>query len=119
MLPVLGLLLWDILQGLRRGDAGLDLWRRCRWPGLAAGQELAGPVIALMVAGGAFLEDFARARARREMTALLARQPRHAARHGAAGLEEVPIEAIRPGDRILVRQGEVVPADGTLDRPWR
>ncbi|RYJ03178.1 MAG: cadmium-translocating P-type ATPase, partial [Acetobacteraceae bacterium] len=76
--------------------------------------NLAAAVIALMVAGGAFLEDFARARATREMTALLARQPRHAARHGASGLEEVPIDAIRPGDRILVRQGEVVPVDGCL-----
>ncbi|WP_290315002.1 heavy metal translocating P-type ATPase [Paeniroseomonas aquatica] len=116
MLPVLGLLLWDILQKLRRGDAGLDLLAALSMAGaLLLGEELAGAVIALMVAGGAFLEDFARARARREMTALLARQPRHAARHGAAGLEEVPIEAIRPGDRILVRQGEVVPADGTLE----
>lgn len=115
MLPVLGILLWDILRGLRRGDAGLDLLAALSMLGaLLLDEYLAGSVIALMVAGGAFLEDFARARAKREMTALLARQPRHAARHGAVGLEEVPIEILRPGDRILVRQGEVVPVDGIL-----
>ena len=114
-LPALGVLLWDIVQGLRRGDAGLDLLAALSMLGaLLLDEYLAGAVIALMVAGGAFLEDFARARAKREMTALLARQPRHAARHGTMGLEEVPIEVLRPGDRILVRQGEVVPVDGTL-----
>jgi cation transport ATPase len=115
-LPVLGILLWDILRGLRRGDAGLDLLAAISMLGaLLLDEHLAAAVIALMVASGAFLEDFARARAKREMKALLARQPRHAARHGAAGLEEVPIEAIHLGDRILVRQGEVVPVDGKLD----
>ena len=114
-LPVLGLLLWDILQGLRRGDAGLDLLAALSMLGaLLLDEALAASIIALMVAGGAFLEDFARARAKREMTALLARQPRHAARHGMAGLETVAIEVLRPGDRILVRQGEVVPVDGSL-----
>ncbi|MBK1660384.1 heavy metal translocating P-type ATPase [Paracraurococcus ruber] len=113
-LPVLAVLLRDILRGLLAGQAGLDLLAALSMAGaLALGEPLAGAVVALMFAGGGFLEDHARARARAEMTALLARQPRRAARHGAAGLEEVAIEAIRPGDRLLVRQGEVVPVDGT------
>ncbi|MDO9712059.1 heavy metal translocating P-type ATPase [Paracraurococcus lichenis] len=112
-LPVLLVLLRDIAQGLLRGNAGLDLLAALSMAGaLAMGEELAGAVVALMFAGGRFLEDHARERARREMTALLARQPRHAARHGPEGIEEVPVAALRPGDRVLVRQGEVVPVDG-------
>jgi heavy metal translocating P-type ATPase len=112
-LPVLAVLLRDIVQGLLHGDAGLDLLAALSMANaLALGEELAGAVVALMFAGGSFLEEFARERARREMTALLARQPRQATRHGPAGLEEVPIAALQPGDRVLVRQGEVVPVDG-------
>jgi heavy metal translocating P-type ATPase len=112
-LPVLAVLLRDIVQGLLRRNAGLDLLAALSMAGaVLLGEELAGAVVALMFAGGSFLEEFARERARREMTALLARQPRHATRHGGQGLEEVPVEALRPGDRVLVRQGEVVPVDG-------
>ncbi|TCZ66827.1 heavy metal translocating P-type ATPase [Roseicella aquatilis] len=112
-LPVLAVLLRDIAHGLRGGNVGLDILAALSMAGaLALGETLAGAVVALMFAGGSFLEAYARQRARREMTALLSRQPRRAARHGATGLEEVPIEALRPGDRVLVRQGEVVPVDG-------
>ena len=81
---------------------------------LFIGEYLAGNVVALMLTGGEMLEDYARARARREMTALLARAPRHAQRYEAGGLKEVAIEAIRPGDLILVRPGETVPVDGLV-----
>ncbi|WP_206664401.1 heavy metal translocating P-type ATPase [Dankookia rubra] len=112
-LPVLAVLLRDIVQGLLRGEAGLDLLAALSMAGaLALGEELAAAVVALMFAGGSFLEDHARNRARREMAALLARQPRRATRHGPAGLQNVPLAALRPGDRVLVRQGEVVPVDG-------
>ena len=80
--------------------------------GTALGEELAAAVVALMFAGGSFLEDFAQERARREMTALLARQPRRAARHGPAGPGGCAGRGAPPGDRVLVRQGEVVPVDG-------
>jgi heavy metal translocating P-type ATPase len=48
------------------------------------------------------------------MTALLARVPTTAMRYAAGGIEEVAIGMIAPGDRILVRHGEVVPVDGTV-----
>jgi len=40
--------------------------------------------------------------------------PRTAVRHRDGALEEVPLQAIAPGDRLLVRQGDVVPVDGTV-----
>jgi P-type E1-E2 ATPase len=48
------------------------------------------------------------------MTAILARVPRTAVRHRNGVLEEVGLDAIVPGDRLLIRQGDVVPVDGTV-----
>jgi P-type E1-E2 ATPase len=81
---------------------------------LLFGETLAGAVVAVMYSGGTFLESFAEGRARREMRDLLARVPRTATRHWNGGLEEVPLDDIMPGDRLLIRQGDVVPVDGTV-----
>ena len=67
-----------------------------------------------MYAGGQYLESFAEQHARRQMTALLARVPRTAMRYRPGGLEEVGLDALAPGDRLLIRQGDVVPVDGTI-----
>jgi P-type E1-E2 ATPase len=78
--------------------------------------NIAAAVVALMYAGGQYLEAFAEKRARREMTALLARAPRSAMRYQDGELAEAPLDAILPGDRLLIRRGDVVPADGVVDR---
>jgi heavy metal translocating P-type ATPase len=81
---------------------------------LALDEELAGAVIGLMFSGGAALETAASRRARRELTRLVERAPRVAHRHVDSSLEEVPVEAVAPGDVVLVRTGEVIPVDGTV-----
>ncbi|MSP32392.1 MAG: heavy metal translocating P-type ATPase, partial [Pseudolabrys sp.] len=81
---------------------------------LAVGEHLAAAIVALMYAGGQYLEAFAERHARREMTALLSRVPRIAIRHRDGRLEEVELDLILPGDRVLIRQGDVVPVDGTV-----
>jgi len=114
-LPVLAGLAAEIVTSLARGQVGLDLVAALSMASaLAFGEPLAANVVALMYAGGQLLESFAEGRARREMTALLGRVPRTAMRHADGRLEEVPIEALRPGDSILVRSGETVAVDGTL-----
>lgn len=114
-LPVLVALLVEIARRLRRGDFGLDIVAALSMTAaLAVGQELAAAVVALMYAGGQYLEEFAEGHARREMTALLTRAPRTAMRHRDRKLEEIDVDLIVPGDRLLIRQGEIVPADGTL-----
>ena len=112
---VLTILLADMATRLRRGDFGLDLIAALAMGGaLALGEHLAGAIIALMFTGGEALEAFAQGRARREMTALLNRLPRHAARYRDGRLEEVALDALSPGDRLLIRRGEVVPVDGQV-----
>jgi heavy metal translocating P-type ATPase len=112
---VLTALLVEIVTSLRRGEVGLDIVAALSMAGaLAFGEHLAAVVVALMYAGGQYLESFAERRAGREMTALLERVPRSAIRHRGAGLEEIPLAAVEPGDRLLIRRGEVVPVDGVV-----
>ena len=84
---------------------------------LALGQNLAGIVIAIMYAGGNVLEDFAVARAERDLRSLIDRAPRIAHRRIGSRIEDVPIEQVAIGDEILVRGGEVIPVDGTVQSP--
>jgi heavy metal translocating P-type ATPase len=114
-LPVLMALFVQIVTSLRRGDVGLDVVAALSMSAaLAFGEPLAGNVVALMYAGGQLLESFAQGRARREMTALLGRVARTAMRFRGSMLEETPISSIVPGDRLLIREGEVLPVDGRV-----
>ncbi|WP_296573045.1 heavy metal translocating P-type ATPase [Phreatobacter sp.] len=114
-LIVLIALTLEIVTSLRRGEVGLDIVAFLSMSAaLAVGETLAAVVVALMYAGGQNLEAFAERRARREMAALLGRAPRTAMRYGDAGLTEIALDAVAVGDRLLVRQGDVVPVDGTV-----
>lgn len=113
--PVLIALLIEIVTSLRHGDVGLDIVAALSMTAaLAFGETLAASIVALMYAGGQYLESFAEKAARREMTALLSRVPRTAVRHRDGQLEEVALDLILPGDRLLIRRGDVVPVDGTV-----
>ena len=113
--PVLAALLAEIVTSLAHGEVGLDIVAGLSMTAaLAFGETLAAAIVALMYAGGQLLEAYAERKARREMTALLSRVPRSALRHLDGRLEEVPLERVQPGDRLLVRQGDVVPVDGTV-----
>lgn len=115
VVPVLASLVIEILRSLSRGEVGLDIVAALSMTAaLVFGENLAAAVVAVMYSGGTFLESFAEGRARREMHALLSRVPRTATRHRDDGLEDIPIDEILPGDRLLIRQGDVVPVDGTL-----
>lgn len=117
--PVLAALLVQILVSLFRGDVGLDIVAALSMTSaLAFGEPLAANVVALMYSGGQLLESFAAGRARREMAALLGRVARTALRHEGDQLREVPIEEISPGDRLMIRQGEVLPVDGQVASPF-
>jgi heavy metal translocating P-type ATPase len=49
------------------------------------------------------------------MTALLSRVPRKAMRYQDGKLEEIGLSAVAPGDRLLIRRGDIVPVDGTVE----
>jgi heavy metal translocating P-type ATPase len=113
--PVLLVLIVQIVTSLRRGDVGLDIVAALSMTAaLMFGEYLAAAVVALMYAGGQYLESFAEGRAQREMTALLSRTPRTCVRHRNNELEEVDLDLVEPGDRLLIRRGDIVPVDGVV-----
>ncbi|MFI5261304.1 MAG: heavy metal translocating P-type ATPase [Candidatus Limnocylindrales bacterium] len=108
-------LLVAIVDDLRRGKTGVDVVAFLAMAGsVALGQLLAGAVIAVMYATGGALERYAQGRAERELSALLARSPGVAHRREADGLADRPVEAVRQGDLLLVKPGDVVPVDGVI-----
>jgi heavy metal translocating P-type ATPase len=116
VIPILAALVVEIVRSLWSGEVGLDIVAALSMSAaLVFGETLAAAVVALMYSGGTFLESFAEGRARREMRDLLARVPRRATRYRHGALEDVPLEAVVPGDLLLVRQGDVAPVDGTVE----
>ena len=115
VLPVAAMLSRDAARALWGGSLGVDVIALLAIGGAAVlGEYFTAALIALMVAGGNALEELAEARARREMTALLARTPRTAHRRRDGVVAEVPVADIAIGDELLVKPGETVPVDGTL-----
>ena len=103
-------------RSLLKGDVGVDVIALLAMAGaLALGEYLAGAVVALMMSGGGALESYADKRARRELTMLLERAPRTAHRYQDDALEQVDVDEVEVGDLVLVRTGEVIPIDGTIE----
>jgi heavy metal translocating P-type ATPase len=108
-------LTWSVARSLLRGDVGVDTIALVAMAtALLLGEYLAGAVVGLMLAGGNALEDYAAGRARRELSSLVARAPRIAHRRVGDAVEEVPVETLAVGDRVVVRAGEVLPVDGIV-----
>jgi heavy metal translocating P-type ATPase len=104
-----------VIESLRHRRLGVDVIALLALIGaLIVGEYFAGAVIATMLATGRALERWAAARAQGELRQLMARAPRSARRYEGKGLTTVALELVRPGDRLLVSPGEVVPVDGTL-----
>ncbi len=106
-----------VARSLLRGDVGVDLIALVAIAGsLALGEFLAGAIVALMLSGGNALESYAQGRASRELRLLVDRAPRVGHRREGGSLVEVSVDDLETGDVVLVRAGEVIPADGVVAR---
>ena len=102
----------EVVRRIRRGQLGADVIALLAIAGcLALGEVLAGAVVALMLSGGDFLDEHAFRRARRELSALTRRAPSVA--HRIDGQDSASADVV-PGDRLLVKHGEIIPVDGLL-----
>ena len=102
-------------MALIHGRLGVDLIAVIAIIGaLLVGQFLAAAIVALMLAGGNALEAHAARRARSDLTALLEHAPRIAHRRTESTWEEVPASELAVDDVVLIRAGEIVPADGVV-----
>ena len=105
----------SMVRSLRKGTWGIDILAvTAIGATIALGDYWAALVVVLMLTSGEALEDYASRRARRELTALLARAPRVAHRQDGDTTVEVSVEAVAVGDVLEVRPGEAVPVDGEI-----
>ncbi len=106
----------EMAKTVREGGLGLDvLALTAIVVGVLLQEYWAAVVIALMLTGGEALEDYAELRATNELTDLMDRAPKQAHLAGKDGsTTDVRIEAVKVGDRVLVKPGEVIPVDGKI-----
>ncbi len=106
------------LRGMLRGQFAADVVAMLAIvTAIALREPVAGLVIVLMQTGGELLERYAEGRASDAVRELEAAAPRIAHRlrgESSADTEDVAAEAVRIGDRILVRPGEMVPCDALV-----
>ncbi len=106
---------YRLARDLARGRFGVDVIAVLAMAAAALfGQWIVGGVILLMLSGGEALERYATVRARRTLTALLARAPAVAHVRARGRVRDVPAERVREGDRLVVKPGETVPTDGIV-----
>jgi heavy metal translocating P-type ATPase len=107
---------WLVLA-IKDGEFGSDSLAVIAITATAITDEwLAASVISVMLATGRALEKWAEGRARKKLELLMERAPTTANRIGADEVvEQIPVDQVQVGDRILVRSGEVVPIDGTME----
>jgi Cu+-exporting ATPase len=74
----------------------------------------AAVMIVLFVGAGKYLEARARGESAAALDALLARLPRQAMRLAGERVETIPVEDVRPGDRLQIPAHAAVPVDGVV-----
>lgn len=106
---------WDMFQDIRSGRYGIDILAATAIiASVALGQYWAGIVIVLMLTGGEALEDFAHHRAQTELDELLKHAPQKARVLRKGKTLEVPVSELHVGDKVIIRAGDLVPADAVV-----
>jgi Cu2+-exporting ATPase len=113
-------------RDLKRRQAGMDVpvslaiggaFGASAWSTLSGSGEVyfdSVTMFTFFLLAGRFLEMGARHRAGQAAEELVKLLPVTAARLGEDGEQRVPVADLAPGDRVLVRPGESVPADGRV-----
>lgn len=112
-------LVWEITKDLIARSPGADLLAAIAIvTAVLLDEWLVAAIIVLMLSGGEALEEAATARASRVLEALAKRAPtlahRLTGRDAGERTEDVPVEDIREGDRLVVLPHEVCPVDGEV-----
>lgn len=102
-------------RGVLRGEFAADVVAMLAIVGaMLLQQPLAGLVVVLMQTGGEALDAYAVARASSAVETLEADAPRTAHRLTDGRVHDIDATEIVAGDELLIRPGELVPADGVV-----
>ena len=104
-----------VVRGARQRRVGVDVIAVLALAGtIVVGEPFAGAMVTAMLASGRLLDARAAARARRDLSQLLARAPARARRLVDGRSEVVDVREVARGDLLLVATGDVLPVDGRL-----
>ncbi len=106
---------WRTFRGMLRGEFAADVVAMLAiLAAIGLREPFAGLIVVLMQTGGEALERWAEGKASQAVRDLEAAAPRIAHRRVGDAIEDVPVDALSPGDRLLLRPGELVPCDATV-----
>lgn len=106
---------WRTLGGVVRGRLAADVVAAIAIvAAFAVGNPAVGLIVVIMQTGGEALDRYARKRAADTTRELENAAPRLAHRYVGHDLVDIPAEAIRVGDILFVRAGELIPCDGIV-----
>lgn len=108
-------LVWDLLLNLIRFEFGSDLLAGMSIvTAVVLGEYLAGTLVVLMLSGGGALEAYAVRSASSVLQALARRMPSIAHRQSDSTIEDIALDDVQVGDRLVVLPHEVCPVDGIV-----
>ena len=112
-------ILSDTIAELRKGRLSIDFLMGAAALGAASvGQPLEGVILIFLFSLSNTLEAYAMGRTRRAIEELMKIHPEEATLLDAEGREagQVPAASLEPGQRILIRPGERIAADGRVSK---
>ena len=111
LLPIL----WDMLSDLRNGHYGIDILAATAiLASVLLHQYWAAIVVVIMLTGGESLDDYADHRAKRELNSLIKNSPQTAHLIKNKKVIDVSVSELKPGDKFIVKPGELVPVDAIV-----
>lgn len=108
-------MLIDMIKTLKSGQYGVDILAiSAIIVTLLVGDYWDSLMILIMLTGGESLEYYSSKQASRQLRSLLDNSPKIAYRLVGHELEDVPVEALKIDDVVVVRPDEMVPVDGRI-----
>ncbi|HOV74071.1 MAG TPA: cation-translocating P-type ATPase [Candidatus Hydrogenedentes bacterium] len=108
-------IVWGAVRGVLRGEVNVDeLVSLAIVASLIEGEVLTAAVVSFVMVFGSLVEAATSDSARKAIESLMSIAPETAVRITDGSLETVRIDAIRPGDRLLVKPGERIPVDAAI-----
>ena len=110
-------IIWGAVRGLLRLTTNVDeLVSIAIVASMFLGEWISAAVVAWIMVLGGLIEQYTSQRARRHLERLIASSPDYALLLADDGqVTQVPVDQLRPGQRILVRPGDVIAADGLVE----
>ena len=108
-------LIYDLSKKTIAGEFGSDLLAGISiLTAVILGEFLVGSIVVLMLSGGTALEQFASRRASSVLDALAKRIPQIAHRKTESGIQDIDLNDIAIGAKLIVLPHEICPVDGTV-----